>query len=80
MGFAHVVRVVRETESVKGEREGETSLSVKALKGDMASAERVAASVFLSFPADTHKCKLMSSAPLAEMFSESGEARDRAGV
>lgn len=41
----------------QGGKRRETSLSVKALKGDMASAERIAASVFLSFPTDTHRCK-----------------------
>lgn len=41
----------REMESVKG---GKTSLSVKPLKGDMASAKRIAVSVLLSFPTDTH--------------------------
>lgn len=42
----------------RGKEKGETSLSVKLLKGDIASAERIAASVLLSFPANTHRWKL----------------------
>ena len=40
----------RDGECRGGEKGGETSLSVKLLKGDMASVERIAASVLLSFP------------------------------
>lgn len=54
-----------------GEERKETSLSVKPMKGDTASANKIASSVFLSFPANTHRSKLKSSASLPEMFSVS---------
>lgn len=63
----------------RGKERGKTSLSVKALKGDMTSAERIVVSVLLSFPADTHRCKLTSSVSLPEKFSVSIEGRDRPG-
>lgn len=55
----------------RGKERHETSLSVKPLKGDMASAKRIAASVFLFFPANTHRSKLKLSTSLPEMFSVS---------
>lgn len=63
----------------EGGHGGETSLSVKQLKGDMASVERRAASLPLSSPVDTHRCKLTSSAPLPQMLSVSAGAGDRPG-
>lgn len=45
-----------------------TSLSVKLLKGDMRSTERIAASFFLSFLNGTHRCELRLAAQMAEIF------------
>lgn len=77
----HMSSVLFERRRASGGKErGETSLSVKPLKGDTASVERIAAaSVLLSSPADAHRRKVTSSAPLPEMFCGSVAARDRPG-
>lgn len=50
----------------RGKGSGETSLS-PTLKEDTSSAEKIAAPIFLSFPAVAFKCKLALSASLPEI-------------
>lgn len=62
----------------RGKGRRETSLSVKTLKEDTSSAKKMAAPIFLSFPAVTFRCKLILSASLPGI-SASGKAWYRPG-